>query len=108
MSERRLYVYRLVVEYPPQAFEGGSPVFYSDGTPKFDLMWEPPGWEGGDGSYYGPDFDGFRWPDARRRFLSHTSAVRRADLLRKYGAKVEVERSEPVTFVTNSDSGGDP
>jgi hypothetical protein len=97
--ERPAYLYRLVVEYPPEAFNGGSPAFYDDGTPKLDPNWEPEGWDG-DTGYYGPDFDGFRWPDARRRFLSHTSAVNRANLLRKYGATVDIERSDRVTWPT--------
>jgi hypothetical protein len=40
---------------------------------------------------------GFRWP-AGRTFLSATSAKRRAELLRRLGCEVTVERSLPVEW----------
>lgn len=85
MAERKVYVYRLVVEYPTGSLEPG---------------WEPPGWEPEPYVTYnpeGPDGDGFRWP-ANRLCFSASTAKRRAGLFRRYGAKVTIERSDPVTW----------
>jgi hypothetical protein len=79
-------VYRLVVEYPPRSREPG---------------WEPPGWEPvrilGESESFGEYGEEFRWP-ANRLCLSAATASRRAQIFRKYGAEVTVERSEPVTW----------
>ena len=106
---RRTYVYRLLVAHPPEAFKGGVPAFYSDGSPMLDWNWEPPGWDEDAANELGPDYDRLRWPVSRRRFLSHTSAKQRAALLEKYGAKVTIERSEPVTWpaIAKATSGED-
>lgn len=40
----------------------------------------------------------FRWPRANRRYLSRKEAERRAALLESYGAKVAIERSQPVVW----------
>jgi len=80
---RKTYVYRLIVGYPPGSLEPG---------------WEPPGWEPQfHYDYEGPVDDPFRWP-ANRLCFSASTAKRRADLFRKYGAEVEIERSAPVTW----------
>lgn len=73
------FVYLLVVEIPEGSDRRG---------------WMPKGWF--------PDIvEGeeteFHWPP-RRRYLSLTSADRRAQLLRSWGATVEVIRSLPVVF----------
>jgi len=78
-------VYRLHVTYPEGSFEP---------------EWEPPGWE--PDYWVDPDTGAhepmpFRWP-AERLFLSRSAAQRRAVQLRSYGAKVEVEESEPVVW----------
>ena len=59
---RRTYVYRLLVAHPPEAFKGGVPAFYSDGSPMLDWNWEPPGWDEDAANELGPDYDRFRWP----------------------------------------------
>lgn len=46
-----------------------------------------------------PDaYDEFRWPQARR-YLSYSGARKRADLLRRYGCVVGIQRSEPIIWV---------
>jgi hypothetical protein len=74
-------VYRLNVTYPPGSLEPG---------------WEPPGWTitGPNGYEDRPDF---RWP-RERLYLSRSGAKTGADLFRKYGAEVTIERSDPVTW----------
>ena len=79
------YVYRLHVTYPPRSQEWG---------------WEPPGWEPeGMLSSESADDGYFRWP-ANRMCLTIGTAKRRAELFLKYGAEVEIERSEPVAWPT--------
>lgn len=79
------YVYRLNVTYPPRSREWG---------------WEPPGWAPeGTLSSESVDDGYFRWP-ASRMCLTLGTAKRRADLFRKHGAEVEIERSEPVAWPT--------
>lgn len=79
---RPLYAYRLVVEYP-------------DGV---DWMNPPELWhqERAEGEHDGED--GFQWPNARR-YLSYSGAKKRADLLRRYGCVVGIQRSEPIEWV---------
>jgi hypothetical protein len=79
---KALHVYRLNVTLPP-----GS------GDPE----WEPPGWD--DDMHNAGE--GFRWPRVTR-FLSQSAAERRANLLRKYGATVTVERSHAVKWGTDA------
>lgn len=86
-TQRKVFVYRLAVEYPP-----GSLV----------LGWAPAGWEPATGGYdpvsgepY--DEDEFRWPQVRP-YLSASGAKRRAELLRKFGAEVTIRRSLPVEW----------
>jgi hypothetical protein len=80
------HVYRLIVRYPPRSQEPG---------------WEPPGWEPDTLRYPGAPRDeddgSFRWPQ-NRLCLTPGTAKRRADLFRKYGAEVTIERSEPVAW----------
>jgi hypothetical protein len=79
---RRIYVYRLDVTLPEEAA---------------DPLWEPASWQ--------PEWDpnpesdqSFRWPRHDRLWLSRSGAKGRADLLRSYGAKVEIVRSREVVF----------
>lgn len=76
---RKLYAYRLVVEYP----EG------------VDWRNPPEGWEP---TPIGPDDEStFAWPQ-RLRYLSKSGAEGRADLLRGWGCKVAIERSNEITW----------
>ncbi len=83
-AHRDDYVYRLIVTYPPNSRDGS---------------WEPPGYDGYDqlDEFGTGEWRPFSWP-ANRLCLSATTAKRRADLFRKYGATVTVERSGPVTW----------
>jgi hypothetical protein len=81
----KTYVYRLHVTYPPNSLEWG---------------WEPPGWDPDAGTYGSYDLEeapSFRWPQ-NRLCLSARTARRRADMFRKYGAEVVIERSGLVTW----------
>ncbi len=84
MSNRPLRVYRLDVTYPPGSRRPG---------------WQPAGWESrwAPGPIPDGEADYFRWP-AERRFLSRSGAMKRAALLRSYGAEVTVVASDPVTW----------
>lgn len=75
-KSRPLYVYRLIVEYP----EKDAP---------------PPLWE--DQNADEPHVV-FSWPRARN-YLSFSGAKKRADLLRRYGCVVGINRSEAVEWV---------
>jgi hypothetical protein len=78
---KRTYVYRLIVTYP----EGSK-----------DPGWEPPGW-----TITGPngykDSGEFRWP-RQRCYLSLSGARNARSIFEAYGARVTIERSEPVTW----------
>lgn len=79
---RQIRVHKLDIEYP----EGS-----------LGLGWEPAGWERDDfGSRE------FRWPQ-ERLFLSASGARQRANLLRGYGAKVEILPSLPVEWPEPAD-----
>jgi hypothetical protein len=89
---RPVRVYRLSVLYPAGSETPG---------------WEPEGWE--------PDFRQesetgarvevpFSWP-VTRLYLSRNAAVERVALLVRYGAKVSLERSDPVQWPTASEAG---
>lgn len=85
-------IYRLVVQYPEGSHD-------SEGWPVDS--WEPPDWRPVDlieepdtGAWITPPF---KWPSVRC-YLSRTGAEGRAKLLRRYGAVVEVQRSEPVVW----------
>lgn len=83
-KERPLYAYRLIVEYP----EG------VDWTNPPHLWLEDRGEEGppdGDRVLY------FDWPK-RRHYLSMSGAKKRADLLRRYGCVVGIQRSESIEW----------
>jgi hypothetical protein len=77
-KDRPLYAYRLVVEYP-EGVDWSNP---------------PELWERDPD----PEAPGFQWPQARR-YLSYSGARKRADLLRRYGCVVGIQRSEPITWV---------
>jgi hypothetical protein len=76
-KDRPLYAYRLIVEYPPGV----------------DYMNPPELWERDDD----PDSPGFAWP-RDRRYLSLSGAKKRADLLRRYGCVVGIQRSERIEW----------
>ena len=77
-KERPLYAYRLEVEYPPGVGWSNPPEL----------------WEDEDDS---PDSRGFQWPQTRR-YLSYSGAKKRADLLRRYGCVVGIQRSERIEW----------
>ena len=82
---RATYLYRLIVTLPPEAA---------------DPEWEPQAWldEPVPPVQYAEGDDArFSWP-SNQHYLSATNAKRRADLFRKYGAEVTIERSAPVTW----------
>lgn len=77
-KDRPLYAYRLVVEYP----EG------------VDSLNPPHLWE----TDYGSEPNTyFQWPQTRR-YLSYSGAKKRADLLRRYGCVVGIQRSERIEW----------
>jgi hypothetical protein len=86
LTERKRYVYRLVVDYPPGSLEPG---------------WEPEGWgqerKGLSFKRLMRQEDPFKWPRNSLCF-SATTAKRRAELFREAGATVAIQRSEPVTW----------
>jgi len=94
MTDRAVYLYRLRVFYPPGSLEPG---------------WKPAVW----GQYLVGIEDkarrrevrkrGFRWP-RERKFMSASAAYRRALLLQWFGATVDVQRSEPVTWWQDEDA----
>jgi hypothetical protein len=91
-APRPTHVYKLVIEYPPGSLEPG---------------WEPPGWDPleTDTDWVVDEYDEMRWAGwpQNRLYLSRTGAKRRADLLRKYGAAVEVVQSLPVEWPLPAD-----
>lgn len=76
MTGRKQYAYRLTVLLPDE--------------PTLD-EWEP-AWHDLEGT------EEFYWPRWQRYYFSASGAKKRADLLRKYGATVTVERSEPIVW----------
>ncbi len=77
-KDRPLYAYRLIVEYP----EG------------VDWTNPPHLWE----EEYGNDpLTSFSWPQTHR-YLSYSGAKKRADLLRRYGCVVGIQRSERIEW----------
>ena len=75
---------------------------FDDGS--FDPEWEPEGWAAERASLkranlMRPDEMRFFWPVMDKVYLARSSAKRRADLLAKYGATVEVVRS-PLSWQT--------
>lgn len=94
MSTRPVHVYELVIIYPPGSRQPG---------------WRPASWDdpatlAGLSRKQRQELRNraFRWPH-ERRFLSSSGAYGRADLLRSYGADVEVYPSEPVTWDQRED-----
>lgn len=83
---RPTFVYRLDVTLP-------------EGAHAWDFApenWQAPEWSGN------PDEDSsFRWPRYDRVYLSASGARTRADLLRSYGAKVEIVRSQEVKWAAS-------
>jgi hypothetical protein len=74
-KDRPLYAYRLIVEYP----EGEEP-------PK---LWQE--------EFADEPHVMFSWPQTRR-YLSYSGAKKRADLLRRYGCVVGIQRSERIEW----------
>ena len=95
MTERRRYLYRLDVTYPPRSHPS---------MPDHDETWWPNGEKAP--TYVDTDWDTgaktdvqeeFRWP-TRRVFLSRSGADHRASILRGFGAIVTVVRSKAVEW----------
>lgn len=76
---RPLYAYRLEVDYP-DGIDWSNPPH----------LWEQPSDD--------PEAPGFSWPRTRN-YLSLSGARKRADLLRRYGCVVGIQRSEPIEWV---------
>lgn len=87
---RATYLYRVrVIKYPE-----GSEVY----------GWAPENWEPYiDGADPFADEAVFSWPN-QRQYLSKKNADGRAELFRKYGAEVVVERSDPITWPEPADN----
>lgn len=89
------YVWKLDVEYPEEAKYASERDRELFGD--LDPNWKPEGWDPEHGLlHYGSEE--FIWPRVRKVYQSRTSAVRRAQLLESYGAKVRLLRSAPLTF----------
>jgi hypothetical protein len=87
-------VYRLQVAYPEGSHdEHGLPV----------PGWQPPGWVPTFGYAHDDGPEPFGWPRVRA-YLSRGGADKRADLLRSFGATVEVEASKPVEWEEATDA----
>lgn len=94
-NPERLYRVR-VDSYPAGAFYQPNPEVddYWEPTPG----WTPPGWRP-EGRYV--EIMGtseFVWPVTNKVYQSRSTAKKRADLLERYGAKAEVERSSRITW----------
>jgi hypothetical protein len=92
---RPVYVYRLVVGYPPGSHEPG---------------WVPARWEEFLKGVYSDRRErarvrrrGFRWPRVRL-YLSSAAAYHRAWLLEFFGARVDVQRSNEVLWWEDEDA----
>ncbi len=81
-KDRPLYAYRLIVEYPEGVDYRNPP-----------HLWEPDVIEGVEGA----EETSFSWPPPRR-YLSYSGAKKRADLLRRYGCVVGIQRSERIEW----------
>ncbi|HMA26058.1 MAG: hypothetical protein ACM33U_07595 [Solirubrobacterales bacterium] len=92
MSERPVYVYRLIVTKPAGSdAPGWQPEDWED-------ICERHGWGSYGGGLDGPRyFPPFRW-STRRNYLSSDAAGRRAQLLRECGAVVEIQPSQAVEW----------
>jgi len=94
VTDRAVYVYRLVISYPPGSQEPG---------------WKPACWDAllrdvkDKRERAAVRKRGFRWP-RERKFMSASAAYRRSLLLQWFGATVDVQRSEPVTWWPSPES----
>lgn len=90
------YVWKLDVEYPEES------LFSDDAGPwlagRRCASWKPEGWEPDEEYIERFNTDLFIWPAVRRFYLSRSSAVDRALLLERYGARVRLLRSKPIEF----------
>ncbi|MGN5238076.1 hypothetical protein [Rhodococcus sp. SJ-3] len=91
------YVWKLQVEYPedclyPEDHEPG----YLAGNQRSD--WKPAGWVADEEWIERYGSEDFFWPKVERIYRSRSAAVRRAQLLERYGAVVKLLRSVPLTF----------
>jgi hypothetical protein len=87
VTARAVRVYRLDIIYPEGSREPG---------------WEPAAWRAMSRSQRRKLPAVFAWP-RERQFLSSSSAYERANLLGWYGADVEVQASDPVTWPNPDD-----
>jgi hypothetical protein len=85
VTDRALYVYRLIVTVPPESAEPGwRPDHFED-------------WPEDKQAYQGDDDSVWRWPH-RRLYLHGGAARERARLLEAWGATVVIERSHAVAW----------
>lgn len=87
------YVWRLEVEYPADAYYD-HPFMGSI----LDPSWKPKNWAADDEYVSRFGTEDFVWPSVRRCYLSRSTAVRRANLLESYGARVQLLRSQALEF----------
>lgn len=92
------YLYRVVVTKMPE----GS--HWEEELPDGDLIggpvpgWAPAGWKP-EGNYV--EMLGtteFVWPTTNKEYRSRSTAKKRADLLRRYGAECVIQRSSRITW----------
>lgn len=92
------YLYRVVVTKMP---EGSTyEIALPDGEVATELTpgWAPAGWKP-EGNYV--EILGttdFVWPTTNKEYRSRSTANKRADLLRRYGAECIVQRSSRITW----------
>lgn len=85
----REYVWKLDVEYP----EGAQ-----DDDGRFVDDWEPEGWDPSPQYVEQYRTREFYWPKIERIYRTRDAAVRRAQLLERYGATVHLLRSRPLAW----------
>lgn len=90
------YVWALSVEYPDAAYrqDERDRELFGD----LDPNWKPEDWNPDEDYLERYGDDDFRWPKVERIYRSRDAAVRRAQLLERYGAIVKLLRSAPLTF----------
>lgn len=91
------YVWKLDVEYPADSLypDDVEPEWLA-GRRRYD--WEPEGWEADEEYIHRYGTDEFFWPKVERVYRTRDTAVRRAQLLEKYGATVHLLRSKPLEW----------
>lgn len=97
MSPRYLYRVR-VLSYPEGSHETVTCPLSGDEWSKPIEGWAPPGWrpEGRYVELLGTSE--FVWPVTNKTYHSRSTAKKRADLLKSYGASVVIERSNLIEW----------